>query len=243
MKTTYNFELIQDYLDGILDSKKMSEIRHLIATDNNARTIAKGILIMRAHFETDRDIDDYLDDLLKKKQQLIKNKTERKNSFSFIKVAAAVILIAVSSIIVYQLNSAPNLEDLIAEEITNPYRISAILRDGVSFEVLNEGIVAYNQRNYTEAISKLNGVTSAQAIFLKGLSHLYTGEYQLAVDEFKNKILIKSRFEEQSRWYLAVSYLKMREMEKSRKVLEVIVSKTTHYKKIEAEKVLNFLEN
>ena len=242
MKTSYNFELIKDYIDGLLDSKTANEIKHTLATDETARTIAKGILIMNERFKDDHEAEQYLDHLHEKNQNLIQEKIKdaRSTKSSWIKVAAAVVILASTSIVYFSLSDRSSLDGLLLSELESPYRISTTLRNA-STEKANQGYAAYNIGDYENALVMLKDVKSAQAIYVKGLSHLYRAEYPLAIEEFLDEGLVKSRFEEQSRWYLAVAYLKIRDMEKSREVLQFIVAKANHYKKREAEKLLDFL--
>ncbi len=242
MKPSYNFELIKDYIDGILDSKTSSEVRDVLAEDEHAREIAKGILIMNEHFKDEQKAEQYLDQFHEKNLNLIEEEIKGSESrkSSWIKVAAAVLVLASSSVVYFSLSDGSSMDKLLLSELETPYRITTTLRNASSDA--DQGYAAYNVGDYEESLSLLGEVKTAQAIYVKGLSHMYRAEYDLAIKLFQDEELMKSRFEEQARWYLAVSYLKIRDMQKSKEVLESIVSKGSHYKKREAEKLLDFLD-
>ncbi|MEO9870481.1 tetratricopeptide repeat protein [Ekhidna sp.] len=241
MKTIYNYELIEDYLDGILDSQTMNELRHLLATDESAREIAKGILIMKNHFKNDQEIESYLDEILSRRQKVI-NKHVRKKKLGLLHIAASLTAFVLLSLAVYQF-SKPSIEGILNNHLSDQYKISTTLRNSNYTNHFDKTLSAYRSKNYQEVIERLNNPHTAKEVFLKGLSFLYSGEYQLAIKEFERESLINSRFEEQARWYLSVAYLKVREWDKAKKVLLVIVEFPSHYKKKESQKLLNFIND
>ncbi|WP_144017465.1 tetratricopeptide repeat protein [Ekhidna lutea] len=240
MKTKYNYELIEDYLNGILDSKTMSEVKHLLETDEVARGIAQGILNMKERFDADESqMDDYLSQTLEKKQKLINDYSSQRSSLRIIKIAAAVLVLAVSTFAIYQLTQ-PTLNDVLAYELSQPYEMFITSRDGEGS--LDHALVTYNNGNYAEVFNYIQNTHTAQSSFLKGLSYLYLEEYESAITELQSVANSDSRFEEQARWYLAIAYLQTDEPEKAKAILAQIKGNPNHYKAERAVEILDLLK-
>jgi hypothetical protein len=234
MNGKYNYELIKDYLDGILDTETSNRVKTLIDNDENARAIAKGILLLQQKSENDEAIDKYLDNLLSSQQKVINQNIKSGIPFSWLKIAAVITLLAVSSLVVYRL-SQPDLIDLVERELAVPYKSSVTLRDSESS--ITDAMLAYNNGDYKTASELFKGKRSAESIFFNGLSHLYSGNYTEAVLLLNSSALSSSRFKEQSRWYLALAYLSDGEKEQAKNVL-ISINRKGHYKQNKATSIL-----
>lgn len=240
MKTNYNYELIKDYLDSILDAKTSKEIEELITNDETARTIAKGIVQMQNHFKEDEDIDAYLEEVLNKNRTLIEKKSRSSNIGLLLRIAASVLLVVVSGILIYRLSQS-TLTDLVSQALAQPYEISITQRNSETGSTIENAAFHYSQGNYQKAIQLLENQTSSRAVFYRGLSLLYSDEYIQAIDELNKNELKESRFAEQAKWYLAVGLIKAGQHENAKKVLEEIVSQDQHFKKDLSVKLLEKL--
>ena len=173
-------------------------------------------------------------------RKLIEEETKPANAGWLLKLAATVLLIAVSSILIYR-SAQPSLSDLLSDALAEPYEISVALRNSETASNMDNAAVYYNQGNYTEVVKLLENEKSSRAIFYRGLSLLYAGEYVQATDELQKNELQTSRFAEQAKWYLALGFLKSAEEKKARKILEEIVTIDHHYKRDSSKKLLEKL--
>ncbi len=237
-KDGYSYELIQDYLNGILDSKTSRSISSLIKNDETARDIAKGILILQEKFD-EVEIDDYLNEMLEINQNVIKANAE-KNVFLWVKMAAAVAFLIISGLVIFHFIE-PDLSNFVAQEMSVPYAANVVFRDGET-SALSNAFTAYSNKDYEKALNYFNKSTDVKALFYKGLCHLYLGDFQLAITVLDNEELIGSRFEEQSRWYTAMAYVEAGDEEKAREVLNEIIKHKGHYKYKKAVQLIKLVD-
>lgn len=242
VKTNYNYELIKDYLNGILDSETSKNISELIAKDETAKGIARGILHLEDRFGSDSDIDRYLDSMLDKNHMLIEDKIRSSKPFNILKIAASVAIISVSTILVYSFMQ-PDLSELLEDELAQPYDGSLILRDAESLTNFDRATAMYIDGEYIQAYELLKAENSPQATFYRGLSLLYAGNAGDAAIEFEKDELAQTRFTEQGRWYLAIAYLKMSQSDNATEIFEEIVTQESHFKQKEAQKLLDKLSD
>src|SRR5687767_12523012 len=129
MESRYDYDIIRDYLHGLVSREKAHEIGELIRTDDVARDIAEGILLMEKEFlENDTDIENYLEDFRQTQLRAIQTGAlviaERKVRNQWLKIAAAVLLLVVVFFSIRQITSQPDLLTLIDEELAEPYPVS-----------------------------------------------------------------------------------------------------------------------
>ncbi len=230
MTSKYDYDIIRDYLHGLTDQETAKRIHELIRTDEVARNIATGILQLEHDFDGDEtQIENYIESLHQKQLDLINRKNNvRVFSGSWIAIAAAVLIVAVIGSVVVLSG-----ESMLDKELSEPYPYSAERGSDV-----NDGFRFYQNRDYRNAISRLND-DDATAVFYKGLSYLYVGEYQNAITSFSS--LETSRYNEQARWFTALALLKSGKITEGKIVLNAIVS-NNGYKSSEARELLSSYE-
>lgn len=242
MNIGYNYELIEDFLDGIVDLATAKEIRRLLETDEVARDIAKGILILKEHFGEGENIEKYMDERLAQAEMEIAKNTSAQKSSSILKIAASIVFVVASGLALYQLSKS-NLEGLVADQLETPYEASVALRGANSSTALQGALAAYNDGQYQGAFDLLKSENSAQATFFSGLSLLYLDQNAEAITHLKSTELIGSRYEEQSKWYLSLAYLKSDKLDQGEKLLLRIKFTKSHFKQKEAIEILEFLND
>lgn len=241
VKTSYNYELIEDYLDGILASKSALKVKKLIATDEEARAIADGILMLRGHFKEDKKVDTYMNDRLVKTQEVIEQNLAVKKSGMWLKIAASIALIFTVGLSTYVFTK-DSLQDLVAGQLKEPYQAVITTRGSETTGSIQRGLLAYNNAAYEQSIEELATQDTPQAVFFSGLSYLYLDKMETAIQLLKSHKLKDSRYEEQTRWYLTVAYLKLGNMAQGEKLLLQIKSREKHFKQKEAREILEFLD-
>ena len=71
MKSKYDYDIIRDYLHGLVDQETARRIRELIRHDEVARNIAAGILQLEHDFNGDEhEIESYIEELRQKHEDL-----------------------------------------------------------------------------------------------------------------------------------------------------------------------------
>lgn len=239
MKPTYNYELIEDYLEGLLDQDTSRRVNELLLSDDIARNIAKGIVTLK-HNLNENEIDQYLDNIYRRHLETINQYSKPKKRFVYWKIAAALLLAAVSSFLVFTAEQT-TIEEIIAAETASPYPVTQSLRNESS-QVVNMALIAYSNGEYEQVILSLDR-TTAQNTFTLGLSNFYLANYTQASREFASSLLQDSRYEEQARWFLALSCAKNDEHAKAQAIISEMLAIEGHYKKEEASKLLLLLSN
>jgi len=237
VKEAYNYELIEDYLEGLLDQKTSIRIQKLLMEDEYARSIAKGILILKQNFDEEA-IEAYLDKVYNIHFETIHDYSKPKKVWIYWKVAAAIVILTISSLLIFQ-SASPSVDDIIEDEMATAYPISQNLRGPDSN--ISSALISYEKREYEKVIRLLKQDKSTQGVFTRALSHLYVGNYQEASKDLTKSVLLDSRYKEQSRWFLVLSYTKSNETLRAIETLREILEIEGHYKYEEAKKLLSIL--
>lgn len=241
MEVKYNYELIKDYLDGTLESKARKEVEILLKEDEVARAIARGILILNEEFKQDEEkIEDYLDSLQTEQINKIRSHHSTGRRFPFLKIAASLVLLIIASVSIYKYAS-PDPEGYLDAQLAEPYQAPSVTRSGAeTYDDYLSGMDDYRDQKYHEAYSRLSTLDKSAAIFYSGLCKLYLEDYDTAIELLNKDQLKASLFNQQSKWYLSLAYIKTGQNEKAMKLLQEI-SKLGAFKSKEAEKMKKLL--
>lgn len=249
MESRYNYDLIRDYLHGLVDRKTALEIGELIRTDEIARDMAEGILLLDKEFnENDQDIEVYLESFRQAQLQKISTQTnfigERNQKFPWLRVAAAATLLVVAGIFAIQwMNDKPDLMTLIDQDLSQPYPVSNIFRGPSNESNYARAFELYQNKNYTQASLYFEKAAQTETdlatiTFYNGLSSLYSGHYPNAIKLLRSKTVSASRYSQQAQWYLALTHLKSDQTKEGMEILNRIANSSTHYKRDEAVRFL-----
>lgn len=227
MKSKYDYEIIRDYLHGVLDQDTARKIRDLIRTDDVARNIAAGILQLEHEFDgNEEEIEAYIEKLREKQLNLIKEQRGPKVvAFPWMKLAAAILLIAAVGAAVWAMFFRADKNDLLAQELSEPYPLS--IERGESDA--NAGFELYLRGEYKAAAEAFgNAGDHPNVIFYGGLSNLYSGNYDKAISLFSS--LKETRYREHALWFYSLALIKAGKMDEAKRNLEKISNDPGHYK-------------
>lgn len=100
---------------------------------------------------------------------------------------------------------------------------------------------AYNEKDFSTAIEYYEeivetGLANDEHYFFLGLSHLYAKHYNAATQHLKEVMQVNanSKFQQETRWFLALAYLKQQDVELGRNQLLQIKVKEWNYQKAQA---------
>jgi hypothetical protein len=241
MKSKYDYDTIRDYLHGLLDQETAGKIRELIRTDEVARNIAAGILQLEHEFNGDEhQIEAYIEALRQKQLKRIKEHRPTKVvSFGWVKLAAAILIIAVAGAAVWlMLSKGPTDNDLLAQELVEPYPL--MIERGQSD--VEAGYKFYLRGEFKKAAEPFGGTSEdVTVVFYSGLSNLYAGDYEKAALLLNNDLLKTSRYEQQASWFCALALVKAGKMGEAKAGLEKIAGNSDHYKSGAAQQLLGSL--
>lgn len=187
--------------------------------------------------------------------QIKKNLEDAKNKYLvkkpsskskiYVRLAAAVILLLIISRIGFQLINTPAS---LFNDYYNPNDLPSLVKRNDSQSNLYEGIIAFNNKKYDEAITDFEAYKRSEKeintlMFLyQGMSYLELDENDKAIEAFK--IVSTSNILDSSRglWFEALVYLKAKDDLNAKKILEKIRSNSSNFKFKEAKELLDKLK-
>ena len=239
-------QLIEDYLNKNLSEtdrqnleQKLSEDQELAAMVKDLQSIEQGLHAV--------GMDQLSKDMRGWEQELKLDHSYSGGWKKYLAVAAVITLILVPAVFLFT-DKNPTSEELFIAYY-EPYEEMLTSR-GNSVDslgmLLADGMDAYNRGAYKLCSELLESYLAQQpeahrvALYL-GIAQLEINQQQSAESNFKRAQLDPS-FKQQAQWYQALSYLKFKDRDKARDVLTAIAGSENHYRKSEAERLLNDLK-
>ena len=159
---------------------------------------------------------------------------------------AATISLLVASVFVFR-TSTTNPDSLF-QNYFEPYEnLNSALRDNQQeVDDIALAYIAYEQENYEEAARLFENANSKNTellthLFYQGNAYLAIGEAEKAIALFQIVSESNSILQDTAKWYLALSYLKAKELEKCKELLDQILLANNGFSK-RADDILNQLK-
>jgi tetratricopeptide (TPR) repeat protein len=154
----------------------------------------------------------------------------------FISIAASVALIVTLGILFLGGTSAGKIADSYFEAYNEAGTRG--IEEGPA-DVFDQGMTAYEAKDFLTAASFFDKDQSSKAAFLAGDSYYQAGKYDLAVIRYKKVIDANQGHEEVAEFNLAMTYLKMDEVAQATMVLKRITGDPNHDYYKDAQKALD----
>ncbi|NER18692.1 tetratricopeptide repeat protein [Spongiivirga citrea] len=236
--------LIEKYFSGELNPNEQQELNSLLETDAD----------FKAEFELQQDVQKAikLSEREDKKNLLEQYEKDRDiidgtkaSKRKWLPIAAAIALLFSLGIYIGT-NIQPDGTSLYDEYYEMyPNTVYSITRSGGEESIERSAFEAYEGGDYPGAINYFNQLKEdkdAKNIdFYIGQAYLANSEYENAILAFNKVVKTHEEFTQESRWYLALSYLKQEDVNNAKKILTEIEQKNT-YKKEAAIQLLKALD-
>lgn len=252
METRYDYDIIRDYLHGLVDQEKAREVGDLIRNDEIARDIAEGILRLEREFDdNEHDLETYLENFriaqLKKIRELEVKTSANKKRNLWLKIAAACALLLITTFAVQRMTTKPEPLALINNELTLPYPVSTTFRGTENGADYRTALELYRNKKYVQASLYFEKAAKTESdlatvTFYDALSALYSGHYNRAITLLESRAVSVSRYSQQARWYLSLACIKADKTEKGIELLRHMSNAPHHYKHDSAVQLLEALE-
>jgi tetratricopeptide (TPR) repeat protein len=235
MKTEY-LDLFDEYFSGTVDERVREDLDKRIANDaglkeafQEYRDLRNGIdySIMKTLKEELQELEASLPEV--KIQTQVKPVTKEapgSSQYLFWKIAAIVMVVAVSAVILFQLEQPTSPHDLFTEHF-EPYPnefVSAKRGDDIAADLLVQSFQAYDNGNYSAAIDGFNKLLAEEedimVLFYLGSAQLAQNQTQAAIATFERFLEISTDSVADAKWYLALSYLNVGRIEAAKMLLE-----------------------
>lgn len=235
MKSEY-LDILDHYFSGTLNEQEKLDLEGRLKTDvkfeeafQEYRDLRNGIdySIMKTLKEELQELEVTLPNVKIEPQAQAQGKQLKVGQrFVLWKVAAVVILIAVSAVVVFQLDRPLSTQDLFAQHF-EPYPnefVSAKRGDDIAADPLVQSFQAYDNQNYSAAINGFTKILDEEentmVLFYLGSAQLALNQSQAAIATFERFLEISQDSVTEAKWYLALSYLKEDRVADARILLE-----------------------
>ena len=212
------FEKIESYFEGTLSEPEIEALKkNLVNNPELAKEAEIDSIIIEAL--KNHELQNIKDDV-DKAMNIVKGavepfKKKRRQLFPFLnpilKIAAVISILIISAVVISKYIQSISIDKVIISYLEKPYQSPAFYK---APEKSSENWKkAYQSGKYIEAKIALQNVvrldsSNIEAKFYLGLCYLYQTERDPtnAIDQFNEVLTVKSRYDEQSIWYLGLSY-------------------------------------
>lgn len=155
---------------------------------------------------------------------------------------AAIIALSLGSF-VYWIQNREHASSLqIYEKYYQPYPAFINIRNASLLTITDQATRLYNSEKYEEALPLLIQIIKMEpdnvsVQFAAGIAQLETGQIEKATQTFS--AIKDPEFKEIAQWYLALTFVKQKDYENARTVLELIEKESYNYSK--AQEILQIL--
>lgn len=251
MKSEY-IDMFDGYFSGTLNGQEKLDLESRMKADmkfqqafQEYRDLRKGIdySIMKTLKEELQELEATLPEVQIEPQiQVQVEEPKVGGHFVLLKVAAIVMLIAVSAVVVFQLQQPSSPQDLFTQYF-EPYPnefVSAKRGDDIGADPLVQSFQAYDNQNYSAAVEGLTNILDEEenvmVLFYLGSAQLAQNQSQAAIATFERFLEISQDYTSEAKWYLALAYLNVDRAEDARLLLEELEGDVRYGK--DANKIL-----
>lgn len=234
-------ELISKYIQNNLTPEEQKEFDTLIVTDTDFK---KEVAF---HEDIKKAAENKDDDNFRALLTDLESNVKQKNSPTWWYVAASIVIL-LGATYFFSLKKPVSNEELFAVYF-EPYRnITQPVARGEELENLKTiAFNAYENGNFEKALTLFDTLLShkeeSSILFYKANVLLKLNDAKKAITILEKKAIVKDSFSEKIYWYLALSYLKDNDPEKSKEKLKLVLKvPNSDYKKEEARKLLEALD-
>lgn len=232
--------LIEQHFSKSLSLEAQKEFDHLMSTDSDFEKAVTFQTNLKTVIAKEEQIK------LKRELQYLENSTQKPKTkyIKWLVAASIVLLLAIPSFWYFGQSNLSN-EDLFATNF-EPYRnvVHPIVRGENYNDLKTKAFVAYESKNYNEALSSFDALLSknddATISFYKANVLLQLNKNDEAISILsENKNLTKT-LRSQQQWYLALAYIKTDANEKAKTILKELIN-SSDFKKEQAKELLKQL--
>jgi tetratricopeptide (TPR) repeat protein len=241
-----NTERVIKYLDGELSEVEVLEFEKLLKSDPDLSKELNFVKDIEKCFQ-DKSLETFKSSLQRARQNFVESEQSQKGRTRVLipelkrySRIAAVVLILITSVVavVHILSLKPNRNEKLFTQYFQPYQGDVSSRsDANAVTNLQFAFQAYNNKQYHEAISLFDKVLASdnsmlRVCFYKGISSIECGDFMLALNSFKQVTSnLSSPYYAQSRWYMALTWLKLNKPENAKLHLEWLIQNDSYYGK------------
>ena len=250
-----SFELLLDYVEGLVDADTRQHIEALLAEDEDYQNVEAGIRFYYENYGDDRrQLEQYLEQF---KNQLMReqlpSKTRRLNT-RFLSIAATVLGLVLAVFLLRNQLTSQSSDRMVTAQLEPPYaNLYATSRGNDTASLRNQASQAYDNQDFQAVIDELEELieheqtAGATDFFMLGQSYLNLESpdfgraqelFQMVLDDNPPRSLIQ-----QTQWYLALSQYQNGQKTAAKDGFEKIANDPSHYRQAAAQRMIKQWKN
>lgn len=240
-----NNELIENYFSKNISKQELLEFNHLYDTNPEFKEEVDFLKTIKSVSEAEDNVEFKKQLASYESEYAHKEKSIISKWLKPLTTVAALLIIALS--INFFINSSINEDKLFATYFEPSKNVSSpIVRSETDKTALNNAFITYNEMNYEQAIplfdNAYNNTKNSELLFYEGNSLLALGKIEEAIEIFKEHLTYNDALTNRTHWYLALAYVKTKQLEKAKVELKTLINSEETFKKTEASSLLEKLE-
>ncbi|NCP06739.1 MAG: hypothetical protein GW863_10420 [Flavobacteriales bacterium] len=237
--------LIEKYFSGSLTKTELLEFENLYISDSEFK---KEVDFLKAiQVISEKEDDNKFRNELKSFESEFSNKSKaplKKWLNPFSAVAAIILIVFCFQLL---LKTEINEDKLFATYFEPSKNVSTpIVRSENEQNVTTNAFIVYSEKDYKHAINLFEKAYSdsknSELLFYQGNALLALGKTTEAIEKFKQHLDFSDRLTLRSHWYLALAFVKNKDLESAKQELNALINSKESFKKNEAISLLKTLE-
>lgn len=180
---------------------------------------------------------------------IISSKKKKNTFINVVKLAVAACIISIISLTVYRtFFTSKNVDEqkIYANYFKPLTNTDVIVRGENDTTIETKAAAAYEKEDYFEAVNVYQKIVANNPDNVKnnlflGISFLATNQPKKAIEIFNN-IIQSEEFHYDIRWYLALAYIKNKELQNATTILKTLTKEENYYQK-DAVEILNEIDD
>ena len=240
-----NQALIEKYFSNKLSKKELIQFNSLY--ENNSKFKAEVDFLKNVKLVSEKEDDTQF----KNQLQTFEFEFSKKHRSPFAKwlipLAAAATIALIAFCVEFYWHTTINEDTLFANYFEPSMNVSApIVRSESDETILNNAFMAYNEADYKKAIPLFeNGFKATQnseLLFYEANAYLASGNTNKAIEKFKEHLNYTDILTQRSHWYLALAYLKNKDLKEAKNQLNKLINSGETFKKDQVSSLLKKLK-
>ncbi len=236
--------LLEKYLHGELTAKERSEFDALLNSDADFKEEVQFHTDLKS--VTEAEDDDQFREMLSDFESKARMEKPSVKRFPVKWLVAASILLVVGLTYFFTIDPSVSTQDLFVSNF-EPYRnvVHPVTRGEDATDTKTEAFSSYQTKDYKTALSLFTKLyTDTQEpyyLFYRANALIELNRAEEAIPLLQEHLGTEDSLVKNSRWYLAMAYLKLDDLENTKRMLREVV-RNAAYKTEEAQKLLDALE-
>lgn len=240
-----NETLIEKYFSKQLTPEEVLEFEKRYKTDDSFKEDVDFLKDLKSVSEAEDDLQ-FKKQLASYESENTKKKKSTVSKWLKPLIAVAAILVVILSVN-FLMNDSLNEDQLFLNYFEPSKNVSApIVRSETDETMLNNAFIAYSEKNYSEAIAlfetSYEDSKNSELLFYEGNAYLAIGDIENAIAKFEEHLNYSDVLTNRSHWYLALAYLKSKNLEKAKLELKALIDSGETFKKDDAKSLLKKLD-